>query len=102
MQFYQLYLEQHSHPTTKLLHATGTSLVILAVAREPRLIVAASWASLIGLLTFRLFIGLEHGLLEFGGAIVAALAVTRATTGAFRPALIAIVCGYGFAWGGHR
>ncbi len=97
-----MYLEQHSHPTTKLLHAIGTSLVILAAVRQPRLIVAGAWASAVGMLVFRLCIGLEHGFLEFGAAIATALAVTKATTGGVRPALVAIFVGYGFAWGAHR
>ena len=63
---------------------------------------AGAWASLVGLLVFRLCIGLEHGFLEFGAAIATALAVTKATTGGVRPALVVVLVGYGFAWGAHR
>jgi GNAT superfamily N-acetyltransferase len=101
-EFYPLYLDQHSQPMTKLLHAVGTTLVIAGALMEPRLIVAGACASAVGLAVFRLCIGLSHGFVEFGAAVATALAVTQLTTGSVRPALCALVLGYGFAWGAHK
>eukprot|EP01050_Picozoa_sp_SAG11_P020331 SAG11_NODE_3406_length_2466_cov_2.904098_1_plen_146_part_00 len=90
------------HCRTKLLHAVGSTFVILIVLAEPRLIVAGAWASAAGLCMFRLCIGVAHGFIEFGVAIATASVVTRLTTGSFRPAVIALVIGYGFAWASHK
>jgi hypothetical protein len=95
-------LEQHAEPRTKLLHAVGTSTVVLLLLAEPRMIAAGSWAGVVGLCAFRLCIGLSHGFVEFGAAIIAMLVLTRALTGSVRPALVALVGGYSFAWVAHR
>ena len=90
-EFYPFYLTQHAHPTTKLLHLIGSSGAMLGTLAEPRLLVGLAVGSMVGLLAFRLTIGIEHGLVEFGLGIVACLVCTRFTCGSIRPALRTLV-----------
>jgi hypothetical protein len=101
-EFDPLDREQHAQPTTKLIHALGTCLVLLGVLAEPRLVVSGAWASAVGLVVFRMCLGWQHGFLEFGAAILAAVAVTRWVTGSVRPIMGALVVGYSFAWFAHK
>ena len=102
MTFEGFYLAQHAAPRTKLLHALGSGLVLACCLAEPRLLLAAGWASAAGLLVFRLTLGLEHGLLELAAALLAALAAGRAARACARPALHVLALGYGFAWYAHH
>ena len=101
-EFYPFYLTQHAHPTTKLLHLIGSSGAMLGTLAEPRLLVGLAVGSMVGLLAFRLTIGIEHGLVEFGLGIVACLVCTRFTCGSIRPALRTLVFAYSFAWAAHK
>ena len=89
--FYPFYLSQHAHPTTKLLHLIGSTGAMLGTLAEPRLLVGLAVGSMVGLLAFRLTIGIEHGLVEFGLGIVACLVCTRFTCGSIRPVLRILV-----------
>ena len=100
--FYPLYMQQHSQPLTKLLHAIGTCLALFNVAAEPRLAVAGAWGSAVGLVTFRFTLTFEHGIAEFVLAVGTVIIMTRVLTGSIRPALRAIILGYSFAWAAHH
>ena len=97
----QTYLAQHSKPATKLLHFAGSLIAVLLVGREPRLVAAAAVAATVGLGLFRLCLNLEHGAVEFGGMAVTFLLASRMLTGKVNLAVLAVLCGYSFAWVAH-
>ena len=99
--FYPFYLREHAHPTTKLYHAVGTTLVILVVLfRQPWSILSGTLALAVGYVLCDVLQGLSHGFYEFVAMIIVfglSNCITMHSMG-----LLPLFIGYGMAWYSHR
>jgi hypothetical protein len=101
-EFYPFYIGEHSNATNKLLHVSGTSIILLLGLFRPSVFVCLEGAWLVGYFLFPVLIGIPHGFFEFGASLIAYTVFQRLVTGRFfgLNSLIPLI-GYAFAWVGH-
>lgn len=85
----------------RMLHATGTALVVLFTLFHPYLITSTIFAGCVGYVLCPLLAGFEHGFVEFGALLATFLLVTRLVGGSVKKAFLCPLIGYFFAWVGH-
>jgi hypothetical protein len=99
-EFFPYYVEEHSQAATKLLHAVGTSIVVLfAVTVQPYLVFTTATAVSVGFILAEALAGLAGGLVEGGVMALLFLGLNRAVLG--RTFYELLVIAYGFAWAAH-
>jgi len=99
--FYPFYLSQHSRLGTKLLHAIGTSFVVVTAAREPKLVVALFAAAFSGRAIFPFLRSFDTGIVEFVTAIGSFYTVGK-NLGITNSTLLSVPAfAYSFAWVSH-
>lgn len=99
-EFFPYYVQEHGEALTKVLHAVGTSIVVLfAVSRQPWLIFNTISAASIGFLLAEALAGLQGGLVEGGAMFLVYLGLNKLVLG--RTYFELLVVAYGFAWVAH-
>eukprot|EP00053_Salpingoeca_punica_P023712 m.11234 g.11234 ORF g.11234 m.11234 type:complete len:185 (-) comp5552_c0_seq1:1035-1589(-) len=100
--FYPFYKSEHSHRFSRILHVTGTSLVVLfLLLRSPRVFLAMLIAGSLGYAACGALRFMETGILEGLLLLFSYIFFARLITGTSKHAFIAVVIGYAFAWVGH-
>jgi hypothetical protein len=100
-EFYPFYLSQHDRLFTKLLHAVGTSFVVVTAIREPKLIASLTAAAISGYSIFPWLRGYDSGIIEFIVSI-GAFSIVGKNLGVSDSTLLSIPAfAYSFAWISH-
>jgi len=99
--FYPFYLSQHAKLGTKLLHAIGTSFVVVTAVREPKLVVALFAAAFSGRAIFPFLRSFDTGIAEFITSIGSFFIVGK-NLGMSNSTLLSVPAfAYSFAWVSH-
>ena len=101
-EFYPFYLEQHSHPLTKLLHAIGTLSAFVFILFNPFLLIAGTLGVFVGLGCYSIFkSGESGGSLEMFLMMSSYFMVGTLLTGSWKVAATLPLIAYSWAWAGH-
>ena len=100
-EFYPHYLSEHSQKITRQWHYIGTILFVIAILRNPVLLIPISAGGLAAYSIMPFFRHLSTGLVEMSLFMVVYLIGSKLLTRSFKAAFLPILLGYGFAWIGH-
>lgn len=100
-QFYPHYLQEHSHPTTRIWHYVGTSLFLVYILLRPGLIISILTAGFAAYSAVPFLRHFSTGLIEAGILLFVYLIGGKLITKSWLRTLIPMFLGYTFAWIGH-
>lgn len=101
--FYPFFLSQHTDNVCRVLHATGTSLVISVSLLHSKFVgtlLTFVCSFFVGTIVFASTLALPHGFLEFAAVLGTALMLSK-VLGTTRRFLLTLCIGNGFTWVGH-
>lgn len=99
--FYPFYLEQHQDATCRLLHFMGTSIILLMLMVDMKIVLSLVAAGFVGAIMQSVSQLVHHGLFEMFAMIMTFLLCTKSLTGKWWKGFAILIAGYGFAWTGH-
>jgi len=100
--FYPFYLTQHQNETCRLLHIVGTTIIILFMALDLRILLCGILSALAGVSVFEFTKSTPHGLIEMAFMTITFQVCMSRMYGSFWNKGLALpVIAYGFAWIGH-
>uniref|UniRef100_A0A6B2LP64 DUF962 domain-containing protein n=1 Tax=Arcella intermedia TaxID=1963864 RepID=A0A6B2LP64_9EUKA len=92
-------MHEHSDPVCKVLHVIGTSIVVVLLAFNPKVLLSLLFSAGVGYSLCEMLSTLPHGFLEFAIVGLTFISLNYLSTG--RLHLTVPIAGYTFAWVGH-
>eukprot|EP00054_Salpingoeca_dolichothecata_P032135 m.265641 g.265641 ORF g.265641 m.265641 type:complete len:182 (-) comp29321_c0_seq1:118-663(-) len=99
--FYSLYQKEHADSTCRMLHVTGTSIILLLGLFSRGTILALILSMCLGLFYAELLVGMPNGAAEGALLVLTFFVFNWLFTRSNKFALGMLLIGYGFAWAGH-
>ena len=100
-QFYPHYIREHSQKVTRQWHYVGTTLFLIYLLFNPRLVFPICAGGLAAYSIIPFFRHLSSGIGEVLAFMIVYLIGARLITRSLKLTLIPLVLGYSFAWIGH-
>lgn len=100
-EFYPFYLTQHENTTSRRLHITGTSIILLWSTIEPSILLSLALAAFVGYSACQASRPFDHAGYEVLLVLPTFLFSMNLCTNSWKKPLMVLVIGYGFAWFGH-